>query len=238
MKNRKGYKGMGMEGFIASWYADQTAKDLPEFRRLARAIGGLFPDGGDILEVAPGPGYLAVELARSGLLRVTGLDISRTFIEIAKRRASEEQVSVTFRLGDAAAIPFPPHSFDLVVCRAAFKNFADPHRALEEMHRVLRPGGRVLIIDLRRNASMTDISNYTDRLHVGRVNGWLMKLTFRTMLLKRAYLPEDIESLAAGTSFGTACHIEENEIGMEIVLEKERVEGAAGFHLPAVSQWG
>ncbi len=222
MSYRKGYKGLPMEGMIASWYAEQTRKDMPEFSSLAGWIEGLFPDGGDILEVAPGPGYLSIELARSGHLKVTGLDISRTFVDLAGRRAGEEGVPVTFRHGDASAMPFPSHSFDLVICRAAFKNFADPRRALEEMHRVLRPGCRVLIIDLRRNASMTNITTYVDNLHPGRVNGWFMKLTFRTMLLKRAYLPGEIRTLVSDTPFARACHIEESDIGMEIVLEKSR----------------
>ena len=51
------------------------------------------------------------------------------------------------------ALPFPSETFDFAVCRAAFKNFSDPVGALAEMHRVLRPGGTALIIDLRNDAS-------------------------------------------------------------------------------------
>jgi len=54
-------------------------------------------------------------------------------------------------------MPFADNSFDFVLCRAAFKNFTEPLRALTEMHRVLDFGGRAMIIDLRRDASMESI---------------------------------------------------------------------------------
>ena len=51
-----------------------------------RALRQGLPEGGDVLEVAPGPGFLSVEMAKTGRLRVTGLDISKTFVEIARRQ--------------------------------------------------------------------------------------------------------------------------------------------------------
>ncbi len=82
----KAYIGLGMEGAIARWYEKNTARDMEEFRRLAGRIAGLLPAGSAVLEVAPWPGFLAVELARRGFA-VTGLDISRTFIELGRRNA-------------------------------------------------------------------------------------------------------------------------------------------------------
>src|SRR5207244_13254881 len=102
-------------------------------------------EGAGGLEVAPGPGYLAIEMARPGRIHVTGLDISRTFVEIAGENARQAGVTVEFRQGDVARMPFETESFDLVVCQAAFKNFTQPHSALAEMHRVLRAGGSAVI---------------------------------------------------------------------------------------------
>ena len=62
----KGYKGMGMEGMVATWYAKNTANDMAEFRALAERLAKSIPPGSRILEVAPGPGYLAIELAQRG----------------------------------------------------------------------------------------------------------------------------------------------------------------------------
>ena len=122
----KAYKGMGMEGMLAKWYATNTRKSLDEFKALAKRIASKLPAGSSVLEVAPGPGYFAVELAKLGDYRVTGLDISKTFVEIADRNAMEANVDVSFRQGNASDMPFESESFNFILCRAAFKNLADP----------------------------------------------------------------------------------------------------------------
>src|SRR5262245_59433081 len=79
----KPYKDLTMEGPIASWYAKNTKGDMRGYRACAEQVTkGLFP-GARILEVAPGPGYLAFEIARRGDFRVHGLDISDSFVKIA-----------------------------------------------------------------------------------------------------------------------------------------------------------
>jgi ubiquinone/menaquinone biosynthesis C-methylase UbiE len=135
----KPYKGWGMEGFVAEWYARQTARDLEEIRQTARHIATNLNSSSRVLEVAPGPGYLAIELARLSGASVTGVDISRSFVRIARDNASKADVRVEFEHGDAADLPFPDAQFDFVACRAAFKNFSRPLAAINEMHRVLKP---------------------------------------------------------------------------------------------------
>ena len=60
----KAYKGIGMEGWIAKWYAANTGKRLEDFRALARRVAGELAPGSAVLELAPGPGYFAIELAK------------------------------------------------------------------------------------------------------------------------------------------------------------------------------
>src|ERR1700722_5157383 len=187
----KAYKGMGMEGFTARWYASLTHKSLDEFKALARRVSSQIPAGASVLEVAPGPGYFAIELAKLGAYRITGLDISRPLVEIARTKAAEAGVNVDFRQGDAAHMPFAAESFDFLLCRAAFKNFTEPLPALKEMYRVLKPGGRALIIDLASDASMQSISEAVQGMHLGPVNAVITRLTFRFMLLKRAFTREE-----------------------------------------------
>src|SRR4051812_41502418 len=123
--NQKAYKGLPMEGIIASWYAKNTQTDS-RFKGTAQAVAAQVPPGGRILEVAPGPGYLAIQLAKRNGYQVTGLDISKSFVRIATENARQAGVRIDFRHGDAAHMPFPDEHFDFVVCTAAFKNFTDP----------------------------------------------------------------------------------------------------------------
>jgi ubiquinone/menaquinone biosynthesis C-methylase UbiE len=191
----KAYRGMGMEGSTARWYDRTTRKDLPEVQALAVRIAAAIPPAAQVLEVAPGPGFLSIELAKRGM-RVRAVDISRTFVEIARRNAAADGVDVRFDLGNAAALPVEDASVDFVVCRAAFKNFTEPVKALAEMRRVLRPGGKALLIDMRRDASMAEVKQYVNNLGVSRLNRWFMLLTFRFMLIKRAYPLEEFRRMA------------------------------------------
>ena len=192
----KAYKGLGMEGAVARWYDRIARKDMAEFAALAERIATLVPSSATVLEVAPGPGFLAIELAKRGF-DVTGVDISRTFVEIAQRNAAAAGVMPRFELGDAAALPIADASVDFVICRAAFKNFSRPVPALAEMRRVLRKGGTALLIDMRRDVSMTAIKRYTDGLGLAWLNRWLMILTFRTVLIRRAYALDQIRRMAS-----------------------------------------
>jgi ubiquinone/menaquinone biosynthesis C-methylase UbiE len=215
----KAYKGIGMEGWIAKWYASNTRKGIEDFRSLARRVASDLPPGSSVLEVAPGPGYFAIELAKLSNYQITGLDISRSFVEMAQRSAREENVTVDFRLGDAAHTPFADESFDFVLCRAAFKNFSEPLQAIREMHRILKKGGRAVIIDLRRDASPSDINQFVDHMGLSWASRIMTKLTFRMMLLKRAYSRADFENFVAQTEFHKA-EIEQSLTGFEITLRK------------------
>jgi ubiquinone/menaquinone biosynthesis C-methylase UbiE len=196
----RGQKGVGMEGFIATWYARQTAKDIERFRTLARKLAPRIKPRDRVLEIAPGPGYLAIELVKLTGCRMVGVDISRTFVRMARENAEKAGVDIAFDEGDAADLPLPSDGFDLVVCCAAFKNFTRPLDALDEMYRVLKPGGTALIVDLRKDFSPEEINDYVRGK--GLINGAIIKLTFNTMLKKRAYTCEAITQLAARSRFG------------------------------------
>jgi ubiquinone/menaquinone biosynthesis C-methylase UbiE len=214
---RKPYRGISLEGKLATWYARTTWKDLGEFEHLAQQLAKDLPERARVLEVAPGPGYLSVALAKLGTYRITGVDISQSFIRMASEYAKREGVVVHFIHGSASDVPLEDGFFDLIVCRAAFKNFSEPLKALNEMHRVLKPGGRAVIIDLCKDTSWDDIVSYVDRLNLGTMNSWITKMTFKHMLLKRAYTAEQMESLGAASDF-RSCQIVRSAIGLQIEL--------------------
>jgi ubiquinone/menaquinone biosynthesis C-methylase UbiE len=215
------FKGPEMEGVVARWYTrvrrsgTQLEANRKEAARLTRGL----PAGARILEVAFGPGFLAIELARLGPFQVTGLDISRTFVRIASDNASEAGVSVDFRQGDAAVMPFEAESFDLVVCQAAFKNFVYPGSAISEMHRVLRLGGRAVIQDMSSDATHAAIEHEVAGMKLGRVSTFMTKGTLE-MLKRRAYSPARFGRLAAESPFQT-CEISTEGIGLEVRFTKQ-----------------
>src|ERR1700681_3429537 len=135
-------KGPEMEGLVAQWYSRirGTKSQIEAYRKEAERLTSTLPEGAKVLEVAFGPGYLAIELARLRRYKVSGLDISHTFVKIAGQNATEAGVTADFQQGDAAVMPFEADTVDLIVCQAAFKNFVRPGSTLSEMHRILGGG--------------------------------------------------------------------------------------------------
>jgi ubiquinone/menaquinone biosynthesis C-methylase UbiE len=218
MAKTKAYKGIAMEGVIARWYTQNTRQGR-EFDVLAKRVSESVPAGGCVLEVAPGPGFLSVEIAKTGKYRVSGVDISRTFVEIERANAQAAGVEIDFRQGDAANLPFEDATFDFVICTAAFKNFARPARALAEMYRVLRPQGQALVIDLRRDASHDDINREVEGMGLNWINTLFTKWTFSQMLLKSAYTVEQIREFLSEAGIPKS-RIQSSGIGFEIKMEK------------------
>ncbi len=218
-RQQKGYKGLPLTGFSAQWYAKVTRKDIEQFKRAAQGVAAQLPSGGRVLEVAPGPGYFAVELAKLGSYHIVGLDISRSFVRIASENARKAGVDVEFRQGNASSMPLESNFFDFIYCRAAFKNFSEPIEAINEMHRVLKPGGKAVIFDLRKDTPVGDINAAVDEMGLGRINSMLTKWIFKHVLLKRAYLQEDFRRMASQTPFGT-CEIKIVSIAAEVSFHK------------------
>jgi len=199
----KGYKKIGMVGFIAKWYDTNARKGTPEqYKTWAKMAAANLAEGDSVLEVAPGPGYLAIDLAKRGRYTVVGLDISRTFVEIAQKNATEAGVAaaVEFRQGDAAHMPFDDETFDFIICTAAFKNFADPVGALREMYRVLRAHGKAVVIDMRRDVSDEALRDFVKSMGLSRISSLMTNWTFK-YLRRTAYTKKQFEDYISKTRF-------------------------------------
>jgi ubiquinone/menaquinone biosynthesis C-methylase UbiE len=219
MSTKKAYKGVAMEGPIATWYSRTTLKDINRHKLMAGKLVEKIPAGGRVLEIAPGPGYFCIELAKLGNFQITGLDISKSFVEIARKNAQAAGLQIDFRLGNASDMPFENATFDFTFCQAAFKNFSQPVMAIAEMFRVLRPGGTAVIVDMRSDASPEEIEQELKGMHLGPVDEWMTRITFKQMLVKTAYSVAEMESMISQTQFGTG-RIETGGIGFTIWLEK------------------
>ena len=108
--------------------------------------------GADALDVCCGTGDLALELRRrigpDG--RVVGSDFSEPMLELARRKSGEQGLPVEFGWADALELPYGDVSFDAVTIGFGARNLADLDRGLAEMTRVLRPGGRLVILEITR----------------------------------------------------------------------------------------
>ena len=106
---------------------------------------------GEVLEVGVGTGRDLSFYSRDA--RLTGVDLSPAMLEIARSRARDLGLDVDLREGDAQALDFPDAAFDTVVCALSLCSIPDERRAVSEMRRVLRPGGRLLLLDHIRSSS-------------------------------------------------------------------------------------
>lgn len=127
------------------------------------------PQSGEtVLDISCGTGLVTIPVAQivqpGGL--VTGIDLSEGMIEEAKSRAAEHGIdNVTYLRMDAEVIDFPDNTFDLVICSLGLMYFPNPDKALEEIYRVLNPGGRAaaLVWGARKECGWAEIFPITDR---------------------------------------------------------------------------
>jgi SAM-dependent methyltransferase len=138
------------------------------FRGIADDVASAAPRDARVLEVGCGPGHLSIAMARRHGLAVTGLDLDPDMIDRARENASRatavDASGPSFLVGDVASLPFPDGSFDVVVSTFSLHHWADPTAGLVEIGRVLRPGGRALIWDLRPGTGPHLLGPHRDHL--------------------------------------------------------------------------
>lgn len=104
--------------------------------------------GDCVLDVACGTGDVALAIRAAGARQVAGLDFSPVMIEAASAKARERRADVAFLVGDAMALPFPDNTFDACTVSFGLRNMPDYTAAIEEMTRVLRPGGKFICLEM------------------------------------------------------------------------------------------
>jgi ubiquinone/menaquinone biosynthesis C-methylase UbiE len=227
MKYLRKTKDLGITGNMAKWY-DKNSRErrMDELKGYAKEIASLagrennyVDNKPKILEIAPGPGYISIELSKLGDYAITGMDISEDFVKICRANAKRENAGVDFVQGNVSDMPFTDASFNFLFCSAAFKNFQNPARALSEMWRVLKPGGGGLIIDMNRNASSAALESEVDKMRLRGLSRLWMNFMFSFFLRKGAYTKEEFEKLLAASPF-SSCNIEEKGIGIYVYMNK------------------
>ena len=152
---------------------------------------------GTSLEVAIGTG-LNLPYYPDGV-RLTGVDLSKEMLAVAGGRARELGVTVELKEGDAQELPFPDSSFDTVVCTYALCSVPDDALAIGEMRRVLRPGGRLILVDHVRSTFRPLLwSQKVYELIVSRRGGEYMTRRPALHVMGGDFVVEEVDRLRAG----------------------------------------
>lgn len=134
-------------GIDARWRAQAAQEALP-------AVMPAAAEGADagfdraVLDVATGTGNLAIALKRRcAACRVVGVDFAEPMLARAREKADRAGVDATFAVADGSSLPYDDGTFDAVTIAYGLRNFADPDRGLREFRRVLKPGGRLVVLE-------------------------------------------------------------------------------------------
>jgi ubiquinone/menaquinone biosynthesis C-methylase UbiE len=126
---------------------------------------------------------------------------------------------MTFVPGSASDLPFRDGRFDQILCQAAFKNFVQPQRAVDEMYRVLRPGGLAIVQDLRKQASNEAIERAVEAMQLRPLRRFLTRRTLRG-LRRRAHGPEEFVGFGRRSRFGGST-VSGDGIGLEVRFRRQ-----------------
>ncbi len=164
------------------------------WRRKAVRLAELRPGVDRVVDVACGTGDLALAFAKAGAKEVRGIDFAPVMIEHATRKAAgaEAQVKPRFEVGDAMALAVEDGAADIVSIAFGIRNVADPRKALKEFRRILRPGGRLVILEFSepRQSILRWLYNFYFRRIMPRTATWISG--DRTGAYR--YLPRSVET--------------------------------------------
>ena len=116
-------------------------------RLVAEELRPSLQEGARVLDVACGTGDLSLTLSAAGRAQVVGVDFCRPMLEIARAKAEEHKSGVPFVEGDALRLPFADEAFDVVTIAFGLRNLSSVEEGLRELLRVLKPGGRVAVLE-------------------------------------------------------------------------------------------
>ncbi len=189
---------------------DEIARDYDRMNHLMtagldrcwrkRAVQGLH---GKVLDVACGTGDMVVELLRTrhaASLQVTGVDLSEEMLAIARQKTVSAHFPLStfhFQLGNAEQLPFGDASFDAVTCAFGIRNFVHLEQGLGEMVRVLKPGGRMAILEL--STPDNPFVRFFYNIYTRRIIPWLGSCIAGNREAY-TYLPSSIERFPKGTA--------------------------------------
>lgn len=153
-----------------------------------------------ILDVATGTADLAIALEKTGAEKITGVDISAGMLEVGREKVAKKKLSklISLELGDSEALEFADNTFDVITVAFGVRNYENLEQGLSEMARVLKPGGRLLVLEFSQPQSFPfkQIYNFYFKYILPTV-GKLISKDARAY----SYLPESVQAFPHGEQF-------------------------------------
>jgi ubiquinone/menaquinone biosynthesis C-methylase UbiE len=189
-----------MDGWVARAYDRGVQAAFREmFPVLAGEVMGDLQGARRVLDVGCGPGQFTVMFAESAPgAEVWGIDLAPTMIELAQAHAAASRAATRlhFDVADVVRLPFPDGTFDAVISSGSIKHWPDPVAGLREIHRVLAPGGRLLIGEMNRLAPSAAIAE-----HRRRLRHWFFRWIYPRVFGK-ALSPDEAHAIFRASPFG------------------------------------
>jgi demethylmenaquinone methyltransferase/2-methoxy-6-polyprenyl-1,4-benzoquinol methylase len=152
-----------------------------------------------ILDVATGTGDLAIAMLKTGANTIVGVDISVNMLQVAKKKLSATpQSSVTLQLADGEKLPFEDASFDVVTIVFGVRNFDNRLAGLKEMHRVLNPGGTLIVLEF--SMPRNPFIGLPYKFYFFKVLPWIGKMVSKNSYAY-IYLPQSVEEFPKAEVF-------------------------------------
>ena len=205
MKNEKQHIGQLFDRIATTYDALNHGLSLNTDRRWRRKTVAVMQPARHVLDVAIGTADLTIEMLRRGKAeKVMGLDLSKEMMAIGKAKIERMKMKgVEFIYGNAQKMPFDDNCFDAVTCAFGCRNFSDLDAGLREMHRVLKPGGQVVILEFSYPSNHLVRAVYD--MYFSRVLPGIGRLVSRDKTAY-TYLNKSVKSFCWGETFVQHMH--------------------------------
>lgn len=208
LPRKKNLREPSMEGLDSPEVAAAFEKvtNLLPFKLLHRKVLSqlkLYNLKDSLLDVGCGPGNLIIQVAKKyPSLDLIGVDLSSEILELAKKKAVENNLNekIVFKIGSVESLPFPDKSVDFILSTLSLHHWEDPKQAFEEIFRVLKDGGVLLIFDFRRDARkfFYGLLKFATKVVVPKA---LKRINEPSGSLKAGYVFSEISQIISQTSF-------------------------------------